>query len=220
MIEQFSAALTERPLWALLLSFGAGFVASLTPCVYPILPITISFFSRRSKTHRDLIGLAILYMMGMVITYTTLGLIAALTGKVFGTLTMTPLIWSGVGSLIVILAAVQMGWIHIRIPSRLIPHSKSAFVMGLSSGLIAAPCTAPILGGILTFIATTQNLLYGGMLMFSFSVGLSLILICLALFTGFISRLPKSGPWLLWIERGSGVLFLGVGLYFIYLGLF
>ena len=220
MLEQFSEALSQRPLWAIMLAFGAGLLDSLTHHGYTILPITIGFFSGRAKTHLELIGLATLYLIGMVMTYTGLGLFAALTGSVFGTLTMTPVVWVGVGGLIMILAAIQMEWIKIRIPSRWIPHTNSAFVMGLSSGLIAAPCTAPILGAILTYIATTQNILYASFLMISFSCGLGFLLLTLAFFTGWISLLPKSGRWLLWIEKGSGLVFLGVGLYFIYRGLF
>ncbi len=206
-------------LLAFLLAFGGGVLASFTPCVYPMIPITISFIGGRAQSRLHAAKLSGIYVLGMSIMYTFLGLFAALTGKVFGTFTMTPIFYILVGLVILFFGALQLGWIKLKIPQWSISTGQEgyggAFLMGLTSGLIAAPCTVPILGIILTFIATTQSFLYGALLMFSFSLGLGLLLLVLGVFAGLLTTLPKSGHWLLTLKKVAGYCFLTIGAYFL-----
>lgn len=234
MVDQFSSALLQGSSLAFALAFFSGILASLTPCIYPVIPITVGFFSGRAKTHRQAIWLSIVYVLGMTIVYAALGVFAALTGKVFGRITMNPPVYIIVGGLILLFGIMQLWGFSFRPPSFLSrfhvsdmtePVSRwgwapAAFVMGLTSGFIVAPCTVPILGVILTYIATRQSLIFGASLMFSFALGLGVLLMFLGIFTGFVTRLPKSGRWLVRIEKGTGLLFLFIGLYFIYRGIY
>src|SRR3989338_10504567 len=195
------------------LAFGGGVLASLTPCVYPMIPITVSFIAGRATSRIHALWLSLIYVLGMSVMYTSLGLFAAFTGKVFGTLTMSPLFYGLTGGIILFFGLLQLGWLPFKIPQFSVVHSqevyKGAFIMGLTSGLIAAPCTVPILGIILTFIATSQSIVTGALLLFF-----------LGIFSGLLATLPKSGSWLLTIKKIAGYCFLGLGLYFVGYGIF
>lgn len=226
MVEQFSNAISEGSALSFVLAFVGGILASLTPCIYPVLPITVSFFSGRAKSHMHAIWLSLSYVFGMAIVYTLLGLFAALTGKVFGRITMNPFIYFSVGGIIVFFGMMQLGWVPFRLPqfsNRLnigtASGRGSAFAMGLTSGLIVAPCTVPILGVILTYIASQQAIFFGAAIMFTFALGLGMLLMLLGIFTGFITRLPRSGQWLLILEKATGIVFICIGIYFFYKGI-
>jgi len=208
----------------LLTAFGGGVLASLTPCVYPMIPITVGFIAGRSKTRFQAFLLSLVYVLGMSLTYSTIGIFAALTGKVFGKITMVGPVYFMVGSIILFFGLVQLGVISFKIPQSYLGSlgggtskegTGGALLMGLTSGFVAAPCTAPILGSILAYIASHQNMVFGMALMFSFSLGLGLLFIVLGCFTGFLTSLPKSGTWLITIEKISGVFLLIIGGYFI-----
>ncbi len=205
------------------LAFGGGVLASLTPCVYPMIPITVSFIAGRATSRLHAFWLSLVYVLGMSVMYSSLGLFAALTGKVFGVFTMTSTFYMAVGSVILFFGLLQLEWLPFKIPQFSVVTSRGghsgAFLMGLTSGLIAAPCTVPILGIILTFIASSQNLILAALLMFSFSLGLGLLLFFLGIFTGLLTTLPKSGAWLVTIKKTAGYIFLGLGLYFIILAI-
>jgi len=206
------------------LAFGGGVLASLTPCVYPMIPITVSFIAGRASSRLHAFWLSLIYVFGMSVMYTSLGLFAALTGKVFGVFTMSAPFYMGVGCVILFFGLLQLEWLPFKIPQFSVGNSREgypgAFAMGLTSGLIAAPCTVPILGVILTFIATSQSIVTGALLMFSFSLGLGLLLFFLGIFSGLLATLPKSGSWLLTIKKIAGYCFLGLGLYFVGYGIF
>lgn len=210
-----------------MLAFVAGILASLTPCVYPVIPITVTFIASRARSRLHAVSLSIVYVLGMAVTYAAIGMFAALTGKVFGKITMTPAVYFTVGGILFFFAIVQMEWIRIPVPGFLsklsggdpAKASPDAFLMGVTSGFIVAPCTVPLLGAILTFIAARQSLVYGGLMMFCFALGLGLLLLLLGIFTGLLKTFPKSGKWLIFIEKGTAGLFVILAGYFIYRGI-
>lgn len=222
MIDSFSQALSEGSLLAFVLAFVSGILASLTPCVYPVIPITVTFISGRAKSHLHAVWLSVIYVTGMAMTYAALGVFAALTGKVFGKITMTPSVFFIVGGILFFFGLIQIEWIRIPVPrtlSNLGGGRGGALVMGITSGFVVAPCTVPLLGAILTFIATSRSLVYGALMMFCFALGMGLLFLGLGIFTGLLATLPKSGRWLVVIEKGTAVLFFLLSGYFIYRGM-
>ena len=223
MLQHFTEAVEQGSLLAFGLAFVGGILASLTPCVYPVLPITVSFFAGRAKSHFHAVWLSIVYVSGMAVVYAALGIFAGLTSKVFGRITMNAPVYVTAGAVVVLFGLLQMEWLKIKIPVLNMGRARngwkgSAFVMGMTSGFIVAPCTVPVLGVILTYIAAKQSILYGASLMFVFAWGLGFLLMLLGIFTNALTRLPKSGQWLVVIEKTAGLLFLAIGAYFIYRG--
>ena len=216
MLQHFTEAVEQGSLLAFGLAFVGGILASLTPCVYPVLPITVSFFAGRAKSHLHAVWLSILYVLGMAVVYAALGIFAGLTGNVFGRITMNAPVYVTAGAVVVLFGLLQMEWLKIKIPVLNMGRARngwkgSAFVMGMTSGFIVAPCTVPVLGVILTYIAAKQSILYGASLMFVFAWGLGLLLMLLGIFTNALTRLPKSGQWLVIIEKTAGIPFLVIG---------
>lgn len=222
MLDSFSQALFQGSPVAFLFAFVAGILASLTPCVYPVIPLTVSFMAGRARSRSHALWLSLIYVIGMALTYAALGVFAALSGKVFGKITMTPAVFFTVGGILLFFGLIQMEWLRIPVPRALTNLGGGrggAFVMGITSGFIVAPCTVPLLGVILTFIATRQSLLYGALMMFCFALGLGILFLILGIFTGLLTTLPKSGRWLMIIEKGTAVLFFLFSGYFMYRGI-
>ncbi len=206
----------------ILLAFGAGILVSFSPCVYPLLPITIGYIgasSQKDKFHAFLLSL--IYVLGMSITYCILGVFASLTGKIFGQISSSPISFFIIGNICVIFGLSMLGVFEVHIPAPLLnkiksPKSKfSVFLLGLISGLIVGPCTAPVLGTILVFVATKQNLFYGIILLFSFAYGMGTLLILAGTFSGILVNMPKSGKWMYTIEKVGGILLILAGEYFL-----
>jgi len=206
-----------------LLVFLGGLALNLTPCVFPIIPITVSYFGgqaggRGGKT----IGLAILYLLGMAAMYSALGLIAALTGSLFGSALQNPLVTAFIALVMVGLAMSMFGFYEIRIPMRLAgmagtakQGAAGAFGMGLTVGIVAAPCIGPFVLGLLTFVGERGDPLLGFSLFFTLALGLGSPYVFLAIASGNISKLPKSGEWMEWIRRLFGVILIGMAVYFL-----
>jgi cytochrome c-type biogenesis protein len=204
-----------------LLAFAAGIVVSFSPCVYPLLPITVGYIgatSQKDKFHAFLLSL--IYVLGMAITYCILGVFASLTGRLFGQISSSPIAFFVIGNICIVFGLAMLGVFEVHIPIPFLhsfkaPKSKfSIFLLGLTSGLIVAPCTAPVLGAILVFVATKQNLLYGVFLLFSFAYGMGFFLILAGTFSGFLVNMPKSGRWMYVIEKCGGVVLILAGEYF------
>ncbi|MBI4924828.1 MAG: sulfite exporter TauE/SafE family protein [Bdellovibrio sp.] len=224
-------------LLAVIVTYAGGVLSSLTPCVYPMIPITVSVVggisghSRRSW--KEVLFRIIAYMIGMTLVYSFLGVAAGLTGKIFGSFTNTSGWYLFLG-IILTLASLMMLEVIRFDPSQFIhklkrSHTKQhhlanpkevthlgAFFLGISSGFIATPCTTPALTSVLAFIAQTQSVGVGLLLMFSFSLGLSTILLLIGLFTGALQILPKSGKWLEMVKLTSGLILLAFAGYLIY----
>ncbi len=198
-------------LMAVLMSFVFGVVASLTPCVYPMVPITISVFGVTESTSR-LRGAALsgTFVLGIAALFTPMGIVSALSGKLMGSALSNAWVVLGLALLFVALSASMFGAFELALPSGLTNRLttvggvgfKGAFVMGLVMGLIAAPCTGPFLTGMVTVIATTKNVLLGSAALFSFALGLGVIFFIAGAFG---ANLPKGGAWMMGIKWISGV---------------
>jgi thiol:disulfide interchange protein DsbD len=208
--------------WMYLAAFGFGFQTSLTPCVYPMIPITLGIFGARGKdvSRGKALLLATAYVVGMGLTYATLGVVIALVGGQFGTLLANPYFVVPIVLLFAALAASMFGAFELNLPAswqaRLNQVGgrgfRGAFAMGMVGGLIAAPCTGPFLLGLLTFVATTRSVVGGGSLLFIYAIGMGVLFWVLA---AFAMSLPKSGRWMEWVKSAGGILLLLGGIYFL-----
>ena len=204
-------------------AFAGGLLASLTPCTYPLIPVTIAFIGNRAaSTRKQCILLSVSYAVGIAVIYAVLGGVAALSGRIFGLVSSHPLTNAAVGVILLIMALSMADIITLPLPAVFSASYTEkrggiigAFSFGLYSGLVISPCTTPIMGSLLLFVAARQNVPFGMSLLFVFACGMSTILICIGAITGLAARLPKSGPWLVTVKRGMALLMAGTGVYFI-----
>ncbi len=201
-----------------LLAFGAAFaggvLTSLTPCVYPLIPITVSIFGARSTASRGQAALlSLLYVLGIAATYTALGVGAALTGKAFGTAMTNPWALGTVALVLAAMGASMLGAFELQIPpawqARLSTVGGSgpagALAMGLVAGIIAAPCTGPVLAAALAFVAAKGSVAFGAGIMFVYALGIGLLFFLIGAFS---LHFPKSGPWMDSVKSFFGVALL------------
>jgi len=209
--------------WTLLGIFLGGMALNLTPCVYPLIPITVSYFGGRSGQGRgSLVAHGALYMLGLALMNSLLGVAAALTGGMMGALLQNPAVLLAVAGLLLAFAASLFGLWEIRLPSRLTrAASKSytgyfgTFFMGLTLGVVAAPCLGPFVLGLLTWVASLGSPWLGFLVFFTLSLGLGLPLFALAVFSGRLEKLPRSGEWMLWVRKLMGWVLVGMAAYFV-----
>lgn len=206
---------------ALGLVFVAGLATSLTPCVYPMIVITVSVFGARQTTSRmEAAKLSTAFVLGMATLFTPLGVVAALTGDVFGSQLANPWVVIPLALFFLALAASMFGAFDLDLPSGLKNRlatvggvgTKGAFLLGLVSALIAAPCTGPVVGFLLTWVGTTQNVAFGAASFFSYALGLGTLFWLVGTFS---MSLPKSGRWLEWIKSLFGIVMVVAALYFV-----
>jgi thioredoxin:protein disulfide reductase len=220
----FASYADRGTFWLFLAAFGFGFLTSLTPCVYPMIPITLSIFGARGKdvSKGRAIGLATAYVGGMGVTYSTLGVTFALIGKAgdFGTQLANPWIVFPLVILFLALAASMFGAFDLNLPSSLQAKLNQvggqgfggAFAMGLVGGLIAAPCTGPFLAGLLASVSTTGNAGLGAALLFTYAIGMGVLFWVLA---AFALSLPKSGRWMEGVKSAGGIGLLFAAIYYL-----
>lgn len=212
--------------WGLALALAAfgGFLTSLSPCVYPLIPITLSVFGARDPTKRGKnFALALVYALGMILLYATLGTAFASAGKVFGTLLAAPGFVVAFAVFSFVMAASMLGAFELALPASVQTRLSmmggqgytGAFVMGLVSGLVAAPCTGPVLTVLLTYVAQQHDLTFGFVLMSSFASGLALPFVLLATFSSLITKVPKSGAWMDTVKAVLAAAMVGLGLYYL-----
>ena len=204
-------------------AFFAGVVVSFSPCVYPLVPVTLSFIGVKGATSR-LKGLllSLVYVFGMAVTYSILGLIASLTGRLFGQVAANPISYLIIGNICIIAGlsffdVFNINFTGIRLQNKVKKTGGffDIFLFGLVSGLIAGPCTAPALGVILAIVASRQNAFYGVTLLFVFAYGMGVVLILAGAFGSLIFNLAKSGVWLERIKKLGGIILIAIGEYFI-----
>lgn len=210
-----------------IIAFLGGVLMSLTPCIYPVIPISAGFIGIEAAEFRirGLI-LSLLYVTGIAIVYAGLGLSAAITGTLFGSIAMHPVTHIIVGVIIIVFGLAMMDLFTIPLP-KISNRAQardggyfSAFLLGLSSAFLISPCLSPVLGSILLYTATKKNLLYGATLLFSFAYGMGFILILIGISSAFIlNKIPKSGKWMLYIKKAYALILVAFGAYFIYAGL-
>jgi thiol:disulfide interchange protein DsbD len=206
--------------------FLGGMLVSITPCVYPLIPITVGYIGATSVASRSRgFLLSLFYVFGIAVTYAGLGAFAALTGKLFGEISTSPWTYLIVGNIFLILGLSMMGLFILPLPSFLATKSTTtkkpgifgAFLVGLSAGFIVGPCTAPVLGAVLTYVASKQNVFIGISLLFVFAFGMGILLIIVGTFTGLCATLPKSGKWLDAVKKIFGIILIICAEYFIIL---
>ena len=210
-------------LWTLLGIFAGGLALNLTPCVYPLIPITVSYFGGRSAHgKRELIGHGLCYIAGLALTNSLLGVFAALTGGLIGALLQSPLVLIAIAVVLTAFAMSLFGFWELRLPFWLTQAaSKSytgffgSFFMGITLGVVAAPCIGPFVLGLLTWVASLADPLMGFVIFFTLSLGLGTPLFGLAMFSGQLEKLPKSGEWMNWVRRLMGWVLIGMAAYFV-----
>ena len=217
---QLDALLQTSMFAALAAAFAGGVLASLTPCIYPMIPITAGVIGHANIGGSRLRGflLSLVYVTGMALAYAGLGLFAAATGRFFGAVNSSPWTFLLVGNLVLVFA---LGMLDVfTLPTLAGRFTKGdlglagIFLAGLSSALVAGPCTTPVLGTLLAYTASSQDLVLGGLLLFAFSFGMGVLLLGVGTFSSFLAALPKSGPWMVIIKKILAVLMLGLAQYF------
>lgn len=217
----FAGAMGKSTLLAAGVVFVGGILTSLSPCVYPLIPITVAIFGARdTKSRLQGAVLSTVYVLGMAVMYTALGIGAALTGKAFGNVMSNPWVIGFVALVFITFAVSLLGAFELNLPPSLQTKLAQvggqgfggAFAMGLVSGIVAAPCTGPVLGGVLTYVATSQDVVLGGGLLFVFAIGMGLLFWVLGTFA---VSLPKSGPWMDTVKYVLAVVMLVAALYFL-----
>lgn len=207
----------------LLLVFLGGLALNLTPCVYPMIPITITYFGGQAQGRKgSLLAHAAAYVLGMAITYSALGVAAAMTGGLFGAALQYPPVLIGIALIMVLLALSMFDVYELRMPSfmnRLAESSRAGvsgtLLMGLTVGIVAAPCIGPFVLGLLTYVGNQRSVGLGFLLFFTLALGLGLPFLLLGIFSGSLHRLPRSGAWMVWVRRAFGFVLLALALYFV-----
>lgn len=225
VLAQISDALQHRPLIAVPLLFGAGLLTSLNPCIYPMIPITagaLAGVNAEGRTRRRTLGLTLTYVSGLALFYALLGMIAGMTGSLFGTIGAS--FWARlvIGNLLLVFALAMLDVIPVRLPARLSAWAgglgggsyPAVFLLGATSGLVAAPCGAPAFAAVLTWVATTRSAVLGFVYLFIFSLGMTALLVVVGLFSGTLSTLPRAGMWMAWIKKAAGVVLLLMAEYY------
>ncbi len=216
--------LSTSPATALPALFLAGVLTSLTPCIYPMIPITAAIVGgqtvgekTRPRWRPALLTLS--YVMGLSMVYSALGVFAGISGTIFGTVSTNPWLYFAMANLLVIAALAMLDVLPVRLPASLVQRASTAgtrgriggaFVMGAMSGLVAAPCSAPVMAAVLTWVARTQSAFLGFVYLFVFSLGMCALLVAVGLSAGALSRLPRAGTWMVWVKRVFALLMLGV----------
>jgi len=227
--ETAAEAKTPGPLagwamvWTLLGIFVGGMALNLTPCVYPLLPITVSYFGGRSGQGQGrLVAHGLFYLAGLALTNSILGVAAALTGGLMGAMLQNPLVLLAVAAILVLFATSLFGFWELRLPGSLTQAASKSYAgyfgslfIGLTLGLVAAPCIGPFVLGLLTWVASLGSPWLGFLVFFTLSLGLGLPLFILAIFSGSLEKLPRSGEWMLWVRKLMGWVLVGMAAYFI-----
>ncbi|MDD3345405.1 MAG: cytochrome c biogenesis protein CcdA [Candidatus Omnitrophica bacterium] len=204
-------------------AFFAGFLASLTPCVYPLIPISAGYIAGNAQNSRkNGFILSLFYVTGVSITYSLLGVLAVFTGSLFGRISLNPVVNIAAGLVILIfglfmfdLFSLDMGF-KFKLTGIKRGGKFSSLLLGLVSGLMISPCLSPILGSILAYLATQKSMLYGALLLVSFSYGMGLLFVLVGTFGAGIAALPKSGKWTLVVKRICASAIVLSGVFFIF----
>ncbi len=219
--KRLNRAFSGSPVMLFLLVFLGGILSSLTPCVYPMIPITVGYFGGSQEQSRVRVFIrAVVYLLGIAIVYASFGVAAAATGKAFGSISQKPSVLLVIGAFFYLMGLSMMGLFEIRLPGLSGGATRrqglmGAFLLGAMSGLVASPCLTPVLAALLAYVAGTGNLVYGFFILFTFALGLGLLLVVIAVFSSFAAKLPKAGGWMNGIKVFLGIVLAGAGIYFL-----
>ena len=220
LLSQFDNYLQTSLLMSMVIAYGGGLLASLTPCIYPMIPITAGVIGHSNIGGSRLRGflLSLVYVTGMAFTYAALGIFAAATGSFFGAINSSPWTFLLVGNIILLFGLGMLEVVNIPFIAPRLDHKRAGipgvFLAGISSALVAGPCTTPVLGGLLVYTASTKNIVQGGLLLFVFSFGMGTLLLGVGTFSSFLASLPRSGAWMVKIKKALGFIMLLLAEYF------
>ena len=226
--------LSGNPALAIPLVFAGGVLTSLTPCIYPMIPITAAIVGGAqaqagapgAARWRPL-GLTLTYVVGLALVYSMLGLFAGLTGTLFGTVSTNPWLYFLMANVLILAALAMLDILPVRVPAALLSRASTAgtagrysgaLVMGALSGLVAAPCSAPVMAAVLTWVSTTHSAALGFVYLFVFSLGMCTLLVVVGLSSGTLTRLPRAGVWMVWVKRVFALVMLAVAEYYLVKG--
>ena len=238
-MPSFEVMLARGPALAIPFAFAGGVLTSLTPCIYPMIPITAAIVGgqaaagagaemdgRAARAKRwTTLRLTMAYVFGLALVYSALGLIAGLTGTLFGSISSNPWLYFAMANVLLLAALAMLDVLPVRLPSWLLTRAANtgasgrtggAFMMGAMSGLVAAPCSAPVMAAVLTWVATTKSAVLGFVYLFAFSLGMCTLLVVVGLSAGAAARLPRSGQWMLAVKRVFAALMIGAAEYYLF----
>ena len=210
-------------IWTLLGIFAGGIALNLTPCIYPLIPITVSYFGGTSgQSQGRLLIHGACYIGGLAITNSVLGVMAALGGGMLGSLLQQPIVLLLVAAVLIFFASSLFGLWELRMPYGLTQVASKTWTgyfgdlfMGMTLGIVASACIGPFILGLLTWVATIGSVWIGFLIFFTLRLGLGLPLFILAMFSGQLDKLPRSGEWMLWVKKLLGWTLVGMAAYFI-----
>ena len=214
-----------HPLRALPVLFLAGVVTSVTPCVYPMIPITIGILGgagAETRSRRRTVLYTLLYALGLALVYASLGLLAGLTGTLFGTVSANRWAYLTMGTLLLVAALAMLDVFAVAAPARLLAWAGrfgakspgSVFLMGATSGLVAAPCGAPAFAAVLTYVGNSRSAGLGFLYLLVFSLGMTALLIAVGLSAGALAALPRAGKWMSGVKKAAGIVILAMAEYY------
>ncbi len=201
-----------------------GILTSLTPCVYPMIPITVSIVVGQEKRNKYYsFFLSLVYVLGIATTYSALGIIAVASGSLFGSLSSNIWVLFIIANICVLFGLSMLDVFMINIPALNIGKGSNGkgkgflgvFFLGIAFGMVASPCTAPVLGVILAYVSTTKSYILGATLLFTYAMGVGTLLIAIGTFAGAMQHMPKSGNWMNYVKKFFGYLMIAMGEYFL-----
>jgi cytochrome c-type biogenesis protein len=221
-----NAEFFASPLRAIPALFLAGLVTSITPCIYPMIPITAGILGGAgavNRTRRQTVVYTLLYALGLALVYALLGLVAGMSGTLFGSISSNRYAYLVMGNLLLLAALAMLDVFPVSAPARLVAWASkfggqspgSIFLMGATSGLVAAPCGAPAFAAVLTFVSGTRSAGLGFLYLFVFSIGMTALLIAIGLSAGTLAALPRAGRWMGWVKKAGGVLLLAMAEFYL-----
>jgi thiol:disulfide interchange protein DsbD len=221
--------LNGNPALALPALFAGGVLTSLTPCVYPMIPITAAIVGGQtagsaSPSHARPLLLTLTYVVGLAVVYSVLGVFAGLTGTLFGSVSTNPWLYFAMANVLVLAGLSMVDVIPVRLPAGIMSRAATmgtagrfsgAFLMGAMSGLVAAPCSAPVMAAVLTWVTVTHSAVLGFVYLLTFSLGMCALLVVVGLSTGAMARLPRAGAWMVTVKRVFALVMLGAAEYYL-----
>jgi thiol:disulfide interchange protein DsbD len=218
--------INQGSLLTFLFIFFAGVLTSFTPCIFPMIPITLSILGSQTigKSRWKGFVISLVYVHGIATTYSLLGVAAAKTGTLFGSYLSNPLVVSVIALLFFVMALSMFGLFEIQVPvfirsklgnKKISQGYVGAYITGLIAGIVASPCVGPVLVALLTYVAQSQKAVLGFFLLFTYAMGLGLIFILMGTFSQLLSKLPKSGPWMVKVKKAFGVILIAMGFYYL-----
>ncbi len=240
LLPNVTTLLSQSPASAVPLVFLGGVLTSLTPCIYPMIPITAAVVGSQSgqgagglagigaapiaRSRGRVLALTLSYVTGLAMAYASLGLLAGLTGTLFGGVSTNPWLLIVMGNLLLLFALMMLDVLPVPIPHALLARAAGmggggrllgAFGMGAASGLVAAPCGAPVMATLLTWVAATKSAVLGFAYLFVFSLGMCSLLVVVGLAAGGAVQLPRPGAWMVHVKRVFAVLMIGAAEYYL-----